>query len=93
MNKTVGISLGVLVVVILVYVGEHQYLRGLADQREELGQFGDAFGALNTLFSGLAFSALILTLWMQREELTLQRTELIESRKAQQGSREALAGC
>lgn len=37
------------------------------------GTFGDTYGALNTLFSGLAFSTLIITLILQRKELQLQR--------------------
>ncbi|HCJ6473349.1 TPA: hypothetical protein NU703_003653, partial [Acinetobacter baumannii] len=37
------------------------------------GTFGDTFGALNTLFSGLAFATLIITLILQRKELQLQR--------------------
>ncbi|EHU1559124.1 hypothetical protein A1Z55_RS13635 [Acinetobacter baumannii] len=37
------------------------------------GTFGDSFGALNTLFSGLAFATLIITLFLQRRELELQR--------------------
>ncbi|WP_336164396.1 hypothetical protein [Acinetobacter sp. 85] len=43
------------------------------------GTFGDSFGALNTLFSGLAFSTLIITLFLQRKELQLQREEVQES--------------
>src|SRR5687767_11829025 len=40
------------------------------------GQFGDMFGAINALFSGLAFAGIIITIMMQRDELELQRTEL-----------------
>jgi hypothetical protein len=29
--------------------------------------FGDMFGAVNALFSGLAFAMLIYTVWMQKE--------------------------
>ncbi|MGE5493546.1 MAG: hypothetical protein ACM31P_19990 [Actinomycetota bacterium] len=61
------------------------------------GTFGDMFGAVNSLFSGLAFAALIFTVFMQREELSLQRRELeytrIELRrsaKAQEQSEVAL---
>lgn len=43
------------------------------------GTFGDTFGALNTLFSGLAFATLIITLILQRKELQLQRQEVAES--------------
>lgn len=41
-----------------------------------LGPFGDTYGALNTLFSGLAFAVLILSLFLQRKELEAQRIEL-----------------
>ncbi|MBA3680207.1 MAG: hypothetical protein H0W73_03330 [Bacteroidetes bacterium] len=40
------------------------------------GQFGDMFGVLNAIFSGLAFAVLIYTALMQRIELKLQREEL-----------------
>ena len=44
------------------------------------GTFGDKFGAINALFSGLAFAGLIVTLLYQKEELKLQREELKETR-------------
>ena len=44
------------------------------------GQFGDMFGAVNALFSGLAFAGLILTLILQKKELSLQRDELEQTR-------------
>ena len=40
------------------------------------GTFGDMFGAINALFSGLAFAGIIFTILLQREELKLQRKEL-----------------
>src|SRR5690606_17512203 len=45
------------------------------------GTFGDSFGALNSLFSGLALSGVVVTILLQRTELSLQRTELKETRK------------
>ncbi len=39
------------------------------------GQFGDQFGAVNALFSGLAFAGIIFT-------ILLQRSDLVETRKA-----------
>jgi hypothetical protein len=44
----------------------------------EAGPFGDMFGALNALFSGLAFAGLIIAILLQREELKLQRQTLTE---------------
>lgn len=48
---------------------------------ESRGQFGDMFGAVNALFSGLAFAGLIITLILQRKELALQRDELQMTRE------------
>lgn len=56
----------------------------------ERGTWGDSFGALNALFSGLAFAALIIALLMQGKELQLQRQELSRTTAAQQGSQAAL---
>ena len=47
---------------------------------DERGQFGDMFGAVNALFSGLAFAGLIITLILQKTELSLQRDELEQTR-------------
>jgi hypothetical protein len=42
----------------------------------ERGTFGDMFGAVNTLFSGLAFAGVIYAIFLQSQELELQRKEL-----------------
>ncbi|AEP09220.1 putative phage abortive infection protein [Micavibrio aeruginosavorus] len=44
------------------------------------GEFGDKFGAINSLFSGFAFATLIYALFLQMEELRLQRDELKDTR-------------
>lgn len=46
----------------------------------EMGQFGDAFGVLTSLFNGLAFAGLIVTITLQSRELALQRQELVFQR-------------
>ncbi|WP_311165483.1 hypothetical protein [Acinetobacter pittii] len=43
---------------------------------EHFGTYGDSYGSLNTLFSGFAFAILIISLFMQRQELKEQRKEL-----------------
>lgn len=53
------------------------------------GQFGDSFGAINSLFSGLAFAGVIFTILLQRHELALQREELKLTRMELQRSAEA----
>ncbi|WP_053056807.1 hypothetical protein [Tenacibaculum mesophilum] len=43
--------------------------------------FGDTFGFINSLFSGLALAAIIFTIHLQKNELALQRKELEFTRK------------
>jgi hypothetical protein len=57
------------------------------------GQFGDMFGTINSIFSGLNFSGLLYTLLLQREALALQqsdfnltREELRRTAQAQENS-------
>lgn len=57
---------------------------------ERSGQYGDSFGAVNALFSGLAFVGVIVAILLQRQELQLQREELTKSVEAQQGTEKAL---
>lgn len=59
---------------------------------ENWGTFGDFFGALNTLFSGLAFAILISTIRLQKQELQLQREEMQLQRHEMEGSRKELEG-
>lgn len=68
------------------------------DNWNDRASFGDLFGGINALFSGLALAGIIYTIFLQRKELNLQRLELIETRKelhrsaeAQEKSEQALA--
>lgn len=45
------------------------------------GTFGDMFGSINALFSGLALAGIIFTILLQRKELMLQRKELSDTRE------------
>lgn len=56
-------------------------------EKEWRGTFGDMFGAVNALFSGLAFAGLIITLIMQHEELKLQRQELQQTNAELEGQK------
>ena len=75
------------------------------DEWGDRGSFGDMFGAVNSLFSGLAFAGILLALYfqtveletqrqeleLQREELAAQREELRRAAVAQEQSNDALA--
>ncbi|MBK9624513.1 MAG: putative phage abortive infection protein [Rhodocyclaceae bacterium] len=56
-----------------------EYALSLSDRKDviaQLGTTGDAFGALNTLFSGLAFAGIIVSIALQSKELRDTRLEL-----------------
>lgn len=86
-----------LTVIILLWISSFFVLPLIEPLISERGLLGDSFGALNALFSGLAFAGIIATIIMQRNELQLQRKELALTRKelsksaeAQEASQEAL---
>ncbi len=54
------------------------------------GDFGGQFGAINALFSGLAFVGVIAALILQKRELALQRQELEQTREELRGQKEQL---
>ena len=78
----------VIVVWLIAPLGIGYFLPGWPER----GQFGDLFGAVNALFSGLAFAGLYWALRLQREQLELQRTELALQREELVASRAELTG-
>lgn len=48
---------------------------------EKAAQYGDSFGVLTSLFTGLAFAGLIVTILLQRKDINLQQEELQETRE------------
>ncbi|WP_437673207.1 hypothetical protein [Sorangium sp. So ce131] len=72
-------------------------LATFVDKPEDRGLFGDMFGAVNALFSGLALAGVVYAIFLQRQELQLQReeleltrAELRRSAEAQENSEKAL---
>jgi hypothetical protein len=60
-----------------------------AEEWERWAHVGDSFGVLNSVLSGMAFAALVVTLWIQYHELSLQRHELHLQRGAIERSADA----
>lgn len=58
---------------------------------ESGGLFGDSFGMITSLFSGVAVILLIITLIIQKKEYKITRSEFELSRKAQELSQQALS--
>lgn len=52
-----------------------------------IGQWGDSFGALNALFSALAFVAVLFTLKQQRDDLARQQRQIFNAEQNQHRQR------
>jgi hypothetical protein len=83
--------------VVLIWLISGVIIYYSAENWSDRGAVGDLFGAVNALFSGLAFAALIYTIILQREEIRLNRSEIELNRKelkksvvVQQSSQKAL---
>ena len=84
------ISVLIAITVVLLWLGWPVIVSVWAGTPDNAGQFGDQFGALNTLFTGFAFIGLIVALFMQMKELGLQRDEIRQSRDELRGQKSAL---
>ena len=67
-------------IIVILYTLSLIYLTD-ADWISNPGTFGDSFGIINALFTGLAFSGLIVTIMLQYEEIKIQQQDLLESRQ------------
>ena len=56
------------------YIAEHCFV---VSEGDSAALYGDSFGAINALISALAFAGVIVTFYLQRKELDLQRQDLV----------------
>jgi len=73
----------IVVIIFVTWIFSH-FITNLFIDSEKLtdyGLFGDSFGAVNALFSGLALAGVIYAIFLQREDLKIQQKELQLSRK------------
>ena len=87
----------IIISIILLWLSSGILIYLLLDNWNDRGTFGDLFGFINSLFSGLALAGLIFTIYsnrnelkIQREEIEINRKELIKSRKIQERSERVL---
>ena len=81
MTITTRTIASVAISIVLLWAGVATAAYFLLPDWASRGQFGDVFGAVNALFSGLAFAGLIFAILLQREDLELQRQELTLTRQ------------
>lgn len=68
-------------IAVLLWIASWIYIDYLYSDVSERGAFGDKFGFINSLFSGLALAGIIYSIFLQQKELSLQRTELEETKE------------
>lgn len=76
----------IVLIVLMIWIAYAIALLCSDYQLTECGQFGDMFGAVNALFSGLALAGVIVAILLQKDELALQRKELKDTREEMQRS-------
>jgi hypothetical protein len=78
-TQMIAAGLFVVVVLLAVSIMQYNFVKSKFPVSEDVARFGisgDFFGFSNAVFSALAFSTIIVTLWMQKHELRQQRLEL-----------------
>ncbi len=96
-KSNIGLLTKMIILILVIWILSAILILFGLDNWSDRGTFGDLFGAVNALFSGLAFAGLIYTIVLQKQDLELQRkeiaqnrTELKKSANAQQKSEQAL---
>jgi hypothetical protein len=74
------------VILIAFYISVYLCINNAGDR----GTFGDTFGAVNALFSGLAFAGMYVALTLQRKEFKLQREEFEKNTDALKSQKEEM---
>lgn len=80
-NPSVSGVLLLVAAVVVLWLATPFVTSSLYKPPTDAGPFGDLFGSINALFSGLAFAGLIYAILLQRRELELQRLELQATRE------------
>lgn len=82
-SRFVGIVIVLSVLIMLcIYCATIYYFVGPIDLTSitNIASLGDSFGFLTSIFTGLAFSGMLIAILLQKEELKLQREEIREGR-------------
>jgi uncharacterized membrane protein len=91
-GRILGLSAGFVAVILLAGIGMVALVTsgGSTDTWNRWSNAGQAFGVLTAVLSGLALAALIVTFWLQLQELKAQRIELCQQRELLSNAQTAL---
>ncbi len=76
------IPIAVMALIFLLFYQGYFPLKG--NDIAERGQFGDSFGVLNSLFTGLGFGGIVVTLLIQQRQLQHQESVIKLQRESEQ---------
>lgn len=62
--------------IIAIFLWIINFIYGLHLDKDERGLFGDMFGAVNSVFSGLAFIGVVYAIFLQRYEVSITKLEI-----------------
>ncbi len=86
-NQNLKLAFSLIAIVLILWILSWVLITIYLEEWSNRGTFGDMFGAINSLFSGLAFAGLLYTIYLQSKELSLQRQELQETRQELEGQK------
>lgn len=89
-NRINYVFIGVAILAVILWLLSGYVIDKYSNSEIVRGTFGDMFGAINALFSGLALGGVIYTILLQRLELELQRDEIRYSSEQLKGQKEIL---
>jgi hypothetical protein len=69
------VIVAIFTVVLLLWLATPFVMNRLFASWGERADFGESFGVVNALFSGLAFAGVVIALWFQREQMKVQSRE------------------
>lgn len=80
------------ILIIWLIYGSIALIFNISSSGGSVGTFGDAFGALNTLFTGFAFAGLIYSIYLQQQEMKKTTSEIEKQSSAILEQANAIAG-
>ena len=86
-----AVSIDIFIIGAIISHNWAYYYFGGQVKTENMGLFGDCFGAVNALVSAFAFAGVIVSIFQQKNELELQREELKAQREEFETQNKTLA--
>lgn len=81
-KKHILLLIGAALIVIGLWLATPSFVASHHSKLDEQGQFGDLYGSVNALFSGLALLGVVAAIFLQQKELSLSTKELRNSANA-----------